>query len=547
MDNAQSGSLVTRRQFLRAALLGGSVALAGSQLTSVAQAFAAPVMQAPPSELVVAMSGEPGTLDTQQGFSSLEGTLGHNLFDSMIGEASDNSLIPGLAQSWEFAPDSMSAVMHLRPGVKFHDGTPFNAAAVKFNYDRELDPNNDFNKLGTWKLQAQFAGNISVPVEVIDDLTVKINFKNPLPPDLNLAYMTTAPHEMESAQAIQSAGASYSDHPYGTGPYKFASWDRGQRIVLEANPDYWGTKPQFDRIVLVPIADPDARVAALRAGTVDVNMDISGDQLTSMLGDPNFTAYQRTTAHCWHVLLNQKTVPELMDKRVRMALNYAVNKDSIVHDILADQGTVAKGFMSSAYGEWVDPTLQGFAYNPDLAQQLMSDAGFPNGSGFPQLAMNIPTDAVLAGKPVPMSEAIQSDLAAIGVNISLQPSDFGAWVAQVGKGNFQIAVFSLTISLIDPDNALHGYVKDGEPPSFHNFGFYENSEYESLFAQQRTTSDHAQRVQIVRRMQQVACAEDPAAIWIEHALASIVASNAKVKRITGINDAVMIFDMVEKA
>jgi peptide/nickel transport system substrate-binding protein len=550
MDNGPK-ALVSRRQFLRAGLLAGTVALAASPAVGVAQAFAAPVrstrMQGAPSELVVAMSGEPGTLDTQLGFSSLEGTLGHNLFDSMVASAPDNSLIPGLAQSWDFAQDAMSVVLHLRPGVKFHDGTPFNAAAVKFNYDRELDPNNDYNKAGTWKLQPQFAGNIAVPVEVIDDLTVRINFKAPLPPDLNLAYMTTAPHEMESATAIQTAGTSYGDHPVGTGAYKFSSWDRGQRIVLDANTDYWGGQPQFDRVILVPITDPDARVAALQAGTVDVDMDISGDQLTAIANNPNFTAYQRTTSHAWHILLNQNTVPELKDKRVRMALNYAVNKDSIVHDILADQGTVAKGFMSSAYGEWVEPSLPGFPYNPDLANQLMADAGFPNGSGFPQLAMNIPTDATLVGKPIPMSEAIQSDLAAIGVNITLQPSDFGAWVGQVGKGNFQIAVFSLTISLIDPDNALHGYVKSAEPPSFHNFGYYENDEYESLFAQQRATTDHAQRVQIVRRMQQIACAEDPAALWIEHARSSIVANNAKVKNITGINDAQMIFAMVDKA
>jgi peptide/nickel transport system substrate-binding protein len=557
MDTARSERLVSRRQFLRAAFIGGTAALAAASAASAAQTSAAAAgvaeyaiqrsaAQGGPSDLVIAMSGEPGTLDTQQGFSALEGTLGHNLFDSMVGEAPDSSLIPGLALSWDFAPDFMSVNMHLRPNVTFHDGTPFNADAVKFNYERQLDPNNDYNKIGTWKLQPQFAGNIVVPIEVIDDQTVKISFKQKLPPDLSLAYMITAPHEMESPTAIQSAREQYADHPVGTGPYKFASWDRGQRIVLERNADYWGIMPQYDRVVLVPITDPDARLAALQAGTVDINMDISGDQLTSIRNDPNFSVFQRASAHIWHILLNQKTVPELKDKRVRMALNYAVNKDSIVHDILADQGTVAKGFMSSTYGEWVEPALPGFAYDPDMAKQLLAAAGFPNGNGFPQLAMKIPTDATLAGKPVPMSEAIQSDLAAVGVNITLQPSDFGSWVGQVGKGDFQIAVFSLSISLVDPDNALHGYVKDGEPPSFHNFGFYENDEYESLFAQQRAVTDHAQRLQIVRRMQQIACSEDPAALWIEHATSAIVASSAKVKNITGINDAQMMFNMVEK-
>jgi peptide/nickel transport system substrate-binding protein len=260
--------LVSRRQFLRAAVLGGTAALISAAPVAGATRTAGPASQAGQSELVIAMNGEPGTLDSQQGFSPLEGTIGHNLFDSIIAEAPDNSLVPGLAQAWDFASDLMSVTLHLRPNVTFHDGTPFNAAAVKFNYERELDPNNQYNKLGTWKLQPQFAGNIVVPIEVVDDLTVRISFKTALPPDLNLAYMVTAPHEMESPTAIQSALDKYPDHPVGTGPWKFVSWNRGQRVVLDRNTDYWGTMPQYDRVILVPITDPDARLAALRAGTI---------------------------------------------------------------------------------------------------------------------------------------------------------------------------------------------------------------------------------------------------------------------------------------
>lgn len=501
---------------------------------------------APPSEIVIAMNGEPGTLDWQQGFSPIEGTMGHNLSDGFVQEGPNKEMAPALATSWTFANDGMSVTMKLRANVKFHDGTPFNSEAVKFNYDRELDPNNEFNKLGTWRLQKNFAGNIKVPVEVVDELTVKINFINKLPPDLNLNYFITNPHKFASPTAIKAGRDKYPDKPIGTGAYKFASWDKGQRIVLERNPDWWGPKPSFDRVILVPITDPAARLAALRAGTVDVNMDIGGDQLDQVKNDSKFTAFTKPANHAWHVLLNQKTVPELKDKRVRQAFNYAVDKNAIVQNILGGQGTVSKCFMSGAYGEWVESSLAGFPQDINKAKQLMADAGFPDGKGFPALTMKIPTDATLGGKPVPMSEAIQSDLAKIGVKLTLEPSDFGAWVGKVGKGDFQTAVFSLTISLTDPDNALHGYVKDGQPPSFHNFGYWENDEYEKLFAQSRVTANHGDRLKQVKRMQQIACQEDPAAIWVEHANSANAAVKTKVKNITGINDAAMIFAKIEK-
>src|SRR5262249_45642832 len=143
----------------------------------------------------------------------------------------------------------------------------------------------------------------------------------------------------------------FPDHPTGTGPYRFVSWDKGQRLVLERNPDYWGEKPKFDHLIFVPITDADARLAALRSGTIDINADVSGDQLDAIQADSKFQVYSLEARHLWHVLMNEKTVPQLKDVRVRQALNYAVNKDAIVHDVLKDQGVIAKCFMSGAYGD----------------------------------------------------------------------------------------------------------------------------------------------------------------------------------------------------
>jgi peptide/nickel transport system substrate-binding protein len=451
------------------------------------------------------------------------------MYDPLIIEGPHGDLEPGLAQSWDFAPDGSSVTLHLRQDVKFHDGTPLNAEAVKFNYERQLDPNNPFNKMGTWRLVGGFAGNIAVPIDVVDDNTVKINFKQPLSPDLNLGYMTESPHDIVSPTAVQNFQDKYPDHPTGTGPYRFVSWDKGQRLVLERNPDYWGQKPQYDRIIFVPITDADARLAALRTGPIDLNADISGDQLSAIQSDSNLRVYSAEARHIWNVLLNEKTVPELKDTRVRQALNYAVNRDAIVHDVLKDQGVAASCFMSGAYGEWQNSSLTGFPYDPTKAKELMAEAGFPNGQNFPTLSLRMNTGATLAGNQEAMAEVIQSNLADIGVNITLEPMDSAAWAQHVPMGDFQMSVFSLSIGTPDPDNAVSGYHSTREPPNFANFGYYENPEYESLYPQSRSMTDHAQRVAAIMRLQQIACQDDPAAIWVEHAKVFVAANNSRVK------------------
>lgn len=499
-----------------------------------------------PLDLVVGIPADPTTLDAHQRFLPIDRVVDSALYDPLVMEGPKGDIQPGLAESWDFASDGSSVTLHLRKGVKFHDGTPFNADAVKFNYERQLDASNEFNKLGTWRLAGGFAGTIAVPIQVVDDNTVKVNFKARLSPDLNLGYMTESPHEMVSPTAVKANRDKYPDKPAGTGPYKFVSWDKGQRLVFERNPEYWGQKPQYDRLIFVPITDADARLSALRAGTIDVNADISGDQVTTIQSDPKFSLFDLAARHVWHILLNEKTVPQLRDVRVRQALNYAVNKQAIVKDVMKDQVVAANCFMSSAYGEWQNTSITGYPYDVAKAKQLMADAGFPNGQGFPALTLRMNTGANLAGKQQPMAEVIQQNLAAIGVKLNLEPLEAAAWAQRVPTGDFQLSVFSLSISTPDPDNAVSGYHSSRVPPNFANFGYYQNAQYEDLYPQSRSITDHAQRVATVKKMQQIACQDDPAAIFVEHAKIFVAANKTKVKSVQLFAAPVMRFNYVTK-
>lgn len=503
---------------------------------------------ASPYEVVVGIASEPSTLDPHQRNPPVEALVVNQIFDTLLVEDVNGKVGPGLATSWDFASDGLSVTLHLRQGVKFQDGTPFNADAVKFNYERQLDKNSEYYGDGTWKLVGTFAGNFALPVDVIDDHTVRLHLKSKVAPDITLADLANTPSAMVSPTAVKNERKNFTNKPVGTGPFKFVSWDKGQRIVLEKNPDYWGQKPAIDRLVLVPIADADARLNALRSGAIDINSDISADQLVAVKKLSDFTVLQKPTRHTWQILLNEKSVPQLKDKRVRQALNYAIDREAIVKDILGGSGVVAKGPMSAAFGNYTDTSLPGFPHDVAKAKQLLADAGFPNGQGIPQLTLMIPTDAALIGKPIPMGEAIQANLNDIGVKVTLAPSDFASWFAKVGKGDFQMAVFSLSYGLNDIDNALwQGYNSKNEPPALFNFGYYENPQVDQLTDATRTMTDRNQRIATAKQIQQIVAFDDPAAIFVEHALLSVAFAKKKVGSMEiGTHPAIIPFNLVKR-
>src|SRR5258708_5629184 len=180
-----------------------------------------------PVEVVVGVPSEAAIIDPHQRANPGDRIITSMLFDNLLmPQYPSETPGPGLAESWDVAADGMSVTLHLRKLVKFQDGTPFNADAVKFSLDRQLDPTNDFYKLGKFPLAAGFTGNIKMPLEVVDDSTVRVNFKAKVAPDINLEYFTTDSFAIVSPTAVKNAGAKFPDKPIGTGPFRFVSWDK---------------------------------------------------------------------------------------------------------------------------------------------------------------------------------------------------------------------------------------------------------------------------------------------------------------------------------
>ncbi len=210
------------------ALVVAMIGLVGPAVSSSAQ---------PAGTLVVGLVAEPVNLDPAQVTDLNSNRVGRRIVETLVTFPEESTqVVPGLAESWTISKDGLRYSFKLRKGVTFHDGTPFNAEAVKFSIERQIDLEHPFNKLGKYPFANYFFGNVK-SVEVVDPSTVEFVLKEPRASFLTI--LTSAAASIVSPAAVKKFGADYALQPVGTGPFKYASWDRGQRVVLEKNPSYW--------------------------------------------------------------------------------------------------------------------------------------------------------------------------------------------------------------------------------------------------------------------------------------------------------------------
>ncbi|HKJ62351.1 MAG TPA: ABC transporter substrate-binding protein, partial [Hyphomicrobiales bacterium] len=256
--------------FFRQTLLGlGAVLLALSQ-TEIAAA------QTPPGVLIVAQIAEPKSLDPHAVTAVNDFRILMNIYDGLVRYKSGTLEVePALAESWTISDDGLTYTFKLREGVKFHDGSDFNAEAVKFNFERMLNEDHPYHDTGPFPLSFFFSAVDKV--EAPDPQTVVFTLKEPYAPFLsNLAYPTGL---IVSPEAVKKYGKDFGRNPSGTGPFKFAEWESNAKVVVEANADYWDGAPKLQAVVFRPITDPNTRVAEMLSGGVDVMVEVPPDNV----------------------------------------------------------------------------------------------------------------------------------------------------------------------------------------------------------------------------------------------------------------------------
>ncbi|PYN99774.1 MAG: ABC transporter substrate-binding protein, partial [Candidatus Rokuibacteriota bacterium] len=300
-------------------------------LLSILALVPATAIAQPAGTLVVGLVAEPVALDPAQVTDLNSNRVGRRVVETLVAFADGSTQIgPGLAESWTISKDGLQYTFKLRKGVTFHDGTPLNADAVKFSLERQTVADHPANKLGKYPFANYFFGNVKA-VEPLDELTVRFILKEPRASFLDI--MAAAAASIVSPTAVRKYGLDYGPNPVGTGPFRFASWERGQRVVLEKNPSYWKFPVKVDRVIYRPIVEDQARLTELLTGSLDLIVGVPPDFVGQLESNPRLTLLKQVGAHVWYLAFNNEKKP-FTDKRVRQALNYAVDKDAIARDVL---------------------------------------------------------------------------------------------------------------------------------------------------------------------------------------------------------------------
>lgn len=356
-------------------------------------------------------------------------------FDLTQGESTPE-VIPGLAESWEVSDDGLTWTFRLREGVTFHDGEPWNADAAIFNYDRQLNRGSPTFEPELNSVAGILLNGI-VSASKVDDMTIQLATEKPMA-DLPSMLALGA---FGSPRAIEELGDGFAESPVGTGPFRFESLERGRELVLVRNDDYYLGPPKLERLILRPIPEVTARMAALRAGEVNWIEVPAPDEVPALEAE-GFQVLTNAYSHVWPWVLDT-TQPPFDDVRVRQAVNYAIDREAMAESLLQGTGAPAFNYIPASDPGYSED-LAGFEFDPDRARELLAEAGYADGF---DIRVSFPTSGSGNMIPIPMNEALQRDLAEVGINVTLEPIEWGAMLGDFFNGDIPGGAHALNISL----------------------------------------------------------------------------------------------------
>ena len=452
-------------------------------------------------------------------------------------------LIPGLATEWKVGDDKTKWTFKLRPGVKFHDGSPLNAAAVVWNVQKVLD------KEATHFAPDQIGVTVSrmpnlVSGKAIDDLTVELTTKEPdsfLPINLTNLFIASPAHWQKKYDALGSvadkaerakqAWTAFAADASGSGPFKMAKFTARERVEYVANKDYWDDKrkPKVDRVVLLPMPEANARTAALLSGQVDWIENPAPDAIKSIT-DKGFVITKNAQPHVWPWQFSFVEGSPWLDKRVRHAANLCVNREEL-KAALNGMMEVPKGTVPPGHPWWGNPKFE-IKYDLAAAKKLMEEAGY---SASKRLKVKTITSASGSGQmqPVPMNEFLQQALKECYFDVELDVIEWNAlftnWRAGAKDPTSRGAhATNVTYAAMDPFFAMVRFTSSKTvPPTSNNWGYFTSPEFDDLIAKARTSFADKDRDEALAKLHARIVEEAPF-LWVAHDVGPR-AMSAKIK------------------
>jgi peptide/nickel transport system substrate-binding protein len=404
---------------------------------------------------------------------------------------------PNLATEWSQSGDGLEWTFNLRDGVKFHDGTDFNADAVVFSFKRLYDETHPYFIEGRWSYFDDLLGDVLEDVIAEDEHTVKIVLKRPFAP--LLTYLGYYSESVVSPAAVEKYGEDFFKNPVGTGPFKLEEWRKDDRIVLVPFEGYWGDKPYLERVILRVVPEVSTRLAEMETGGVHIFQSPPSEQIPRIKANPQLEVGSFPAAQLAYVAINNDTVT---DVRLRQAIAHAVDWDKIVEVIWGELGYRASSILpGGVLGS--HPGLKPYEFDQEKAKDLLAQAGIPQGYQLTMIAPNAPRWS--HPDPITGLEMVQNDLKAVGIDVVAKPLEMGAWSAATTAGEYDLA-WAGWMDVPDPNNFLHTLLVVYGGTRWR----YQNEEVTDLAIKGASTYDNSERASYYKQLQEIVYSEVPA-------------------------------------
>lgn len=434
------------------------------------------------------------------------------IVDSLVElELGTMEIVPSLAENFEVSADGLEITFSLRKGVKFHDGTEMDADAVVFSLARQHYTDHPYNQYGPWK---QWSANnwpdkynedgtlkstgIIKDILKVDDYTVKLVLNEP---DATILMQLTGYYAgIISPTAYEKDPEGFKKHPVGTGPFQFAKWVKDDYVAIERFDDYWREPAKLKRVIFKVYPDATARSMALKKGEVDLIDPPDYDSLVQLMEEPNVQILKVDGLTVGYVCMFVNKAP-FDNKRVRQAMNYAIQKDEIITAVYGELGmssSMPLPTSSWAYNTEITP----YEYNPDKAKELLAEAGYADGVEIELFALPVSRPYNPNGRKV--AEIMQAQLKEVGVTAEIVSYDIGTYWDKVDAGEFDMAMTGWSGSP-EPDSFLYKLFTKG----YLNSSQWINDEYIDLVTKAKQTPDQEQRKAYYFQAQEIMHEEAP--------------------------------------
>ncbi len=424
-----------------------------------------------------------------------------NIYENLVTyEVETTAVRPQLATSWETSEDELTWTFDLRRDVRFHDGTPFNADAMLFSLGRQFyEDHPQHNVEGAFKYWKDMGmDSIISRLEAPNDSTFVIDLREPNATLLSTLGMNFC--AAVSPEAVRQHGPDYFKNPVGTGPFRLVEWRVDERLVLARNEDYWGPAPSLQRLIFKPIHDASVRFLELRGGAIHGLDNLSPEFIDEVRADDGLQLLTQPGMNVGYLAMNMER-PPFDNRLVRLALNHAIDKRSLVDNFYRGLAEPAKNPLPPTLWGYNDD-IEPYPYDPERAKVLLDEAGFADGFETELWAMPVPRPYM--PQPDRIAQAIQADLAKVGIEAGIVQWEWGTYLDKVSNGEHPMCLLGWTGDNGDPDNFLYVLLdKTAAEKPAQNVAFYRSDALHEILVEARTVVDQSQRSAMYRKAQEI--------------------------------------------